>query len=496
MKFVDMFKELLYSEREFETLGSKQVILARTKFTKELFSVIPDNLREAYLRQSSSNILSNFATKAIKSYDEDRFKDKIPEIMRPLLDREYALSVPPMHYHGLRTEYIKEINGILNRDPYKLINLESFLLSFLYRHIIYDFNQTNEEASDAYLKFLQMEANLSDLYCLLSTSKFGKERYLLGIEKSGQLHSKPLKRLDKASPDKRINSGQRLAEVIKDWVMPFNAIHSHAVTFLNMDPRILKKIVPDNVFWASEENRLRFKPDKMNGAIGPDMLRAGIVSKHFHSSLPYEVLVQSENISKMRVIDVPPYDIYFTTEYGDGTISAGMLGIPNPNHGGNQLFHLSDLASRLILDDIASTKETNCLFDIAGCIARDMFVLEERDNFYQEIKDGGKKKSKKKPAQDKKIIWLPRFRVNVFGAPDNTNDAIPDKIISLSPSHVSGHPRRCDNPNPDQISLAESVGIYLPPGFTYVREHDRAGSRPFTREYKSRSALELLFSKK
>jgi len=71
--------------------------------------------------------------------------------------------------------------------------------------------------------------------------------------------------------------------------------------------------------------------------------------------------------------------------------------------------------------------------------------------------------------------------------------ACEEKVLSLSPCHVSGHPRRVSNPNPEQLELARRLGVVVPEGYTYVREHDRSGSSEFRRLYKSRSAMEVMF---
>lgn len=291
-----------------------------------------------------------------------------------------------------------------------------------------------------------------------------------------------------------LNNEKLLNEYFGSLISPYRRIHAHASTFFCMDPEVVSKIVPDNLLWAFDKSRLNEFSDENEkaGAIGIDMLESGIRNKHFYSSHPYEVIINSKNIKKMRVIDVPPKGIYFSTEFNDGSISIGILSAKNEE--GKIACHTSDHHAKLILGNSTTKLDTLGLVDIAGCIARDMFVCEEKNKFYSETRVKGTG-SKKKSQKTERVIWLPRFKINLIGGKD-TYENISAKVSSLAPHHVSGHKHRLPrgyNPDPNKLDLAKELGVQIPEGYTYVREYDHPGSGEFERQYKSRSALELLF---
>lgn len=426
------------------------------------------------LIESSHNIIANFKIKALKSYNKTEFEDKIPKELRSCLDRDFVM-IPynEVAYHEGRVNYLKNLSKVIEKDPAILKGYEQFLLKFFYENIVFSHGPPNT-FSNAWLQTQQLEANIADLYTLLSTKMFGFDRYITGLDYDGKIYSKPTPKLP-----------------IYNAAEFYHKFHSHAPVLLSSDPEPFQDLIPNNVFWASNPKRLEDYFSESNGKIGNDMLRIGHENKHFHSSLPHQILIKDKNIKDIIVKDDPPNNIYFSTIFSDGTISVGTMSSPYEN--GKVINFVSDLFSNFILENIVNTLSSYFLFDLVGCIARDMFVCIEKDKFYdtQEVRAKSEKIKKKKDIREK-VIWLPRFKLNFINRPTDVN-YITEQIIKLSPAHVSGHPRKCQNPSQKQLDLAARVGMPIPPGHTYIKEHDRSGSREFTRLYKSRSALNLLY---
>lgn len=425
------------------------------------------------LAESSTNIITNFKTKAINSYDKAEFIGDIPKELAVFLEKDPAMAPgSEVDYHKGRMDYLRSLSRAIEKDPAILKSYEQFLLKFFYDKIVFT-TPSKGNLANAWLQALQLENNVSDIYTLLSAKKFGFDRYITGIGFDGKIYSKPLGKVD-------------IGQFYTDF-------HSHAPVLLSMDPEPFQDLIPNGADWASNPERLKDYSSENNGILGNEMLRVGQQNKHFHSSMPHQVIIKDRNIKNMIVKDDPPKNIYFSTVFSDGTVSVGSMSTPYEN--GVFMNFLSDLFSGFVLDNVVDTPSTYFLFDLAGCIARDMFICEEKSKFYsvQEVRAKSGKVKEKKGIQEK-VIWLPRFKVNLLGGPKDIG-YLTEQLVKLSPSHVSGHARRCENPSQKQVELAEKLGVVLPTGFTYVREHDRSGSHEFTRLYKSRSALSALYGR-
>lgn len=426
---------------------------------------------EYILNRNSASIITFFRTQALQNYNKEEFSHRIPKELRPLIEREPALMEGlEVEYHNKRTNYIKNLSKEIEKDPLILKNYENILLSFFFRTLAFP-KEPPEANSNAALQIMQLKSNLFDLYMLLSTKKFGFKEYVLGIGDDGKIYSKLANKLNN----------------IDDIFFYYDALHSHAVTFLNFNPKNFQEIIPDKAVWASNLTRFKGISNKYDGTTGIDMFLSGLNNKHFHSSLPHDIIINNL-IKKITIKNAPSKQISFCNHFLDGTISFGVMNLIEDKI----LAYTSDVAADFFQDSIISTKGPNFLLDLTGCIARDMFVLEERNKFYNisEVKAKSEKIRQKKKIEEK-IIWLPRFRID-FDRKVNDNN-LEDKLIKLSPCHVSGHPRKCENPSEKQIELAEKFGVKLPPGFTYVREYDKSGSKEFVRSYKSRSAMQLIY---
>lgn len=447
------------------------------KIVNKLMGDFPVKNLEDYINISTTTeILTNYRTKALNSYGQDEFYDIIGRDLRPFVDRSASFNVgAESQYHLSRMDYINNFYNLLSEKPSALKEFEKVNELLFQKKIAFAGGDVDiASMSNAALQLRQLETNASHLYSLLCLRKYGEGKYIIGIGGDEGLYVRSYK--------KPKDSLSKMAT--------YDRIHSHAMTFLNFDPSIVSKLVPNDAEWAYNPSRFSGLVDQNSGIIGFQMLRSGQENKRFHSSLPHEIHLNSK-LKRMTVIDSPPNEIYFMPKFNDDTISLSRMGFSGDDSN-SIIVHNSDLASRLILDNHMDTKEAIALFDIGGSIARDMFILEKRERFY-EVNGGGKKVRGRK-TRDKKVVWLPRFRTNLKKK-ENASD-IQEEIVRLSPCHVPGHPRKVKNPSQKQIDLAKSLGVILQPGETYVREYDRGASEEFKRVYKSRSAMNLLYGLK
>ncbi|MBW2971680.1 hypothetical protein KY359_01465 [Candidatus Woesearchaeota archaeon] len=406
-------------------------------------------------------------------YDCEEFFDILPKALHPLVKGELATAPgKEVEYHKARSDYIRKLSERIDREPWILRELERNLLTLFMQKMVQE-EESPGIVDNAYYQYYILENNLKELYAMLGHSRFGYSSHVLGIDDDGMVHGHPLKK----------------TKTLDDYVKYQNILHPHAVLFLHMEPEALRSIIPPDAEWAGDPTRLDDFDDPSNGMLGFDMHRAGREAKHFHSTLPYEVKIGHRSIDRMVVKDMPPDMIYFCTRYADRTISVGVLGVPDEE---GRIVHITSEYTSFITQPVMNhIFKSKFLFDLAGCIARDMFVCEHRQQLYSESRVGKRKKNAKAPSRDR-IVWLPRFKIDLVNRNKDVS-YITEQVVSLSPSHVSGHPRKCKNPSASQLELAASLGIKLPPGFTYVREHDRSGSGEFRRTYKSRSAMEAMY---
>lgn len=426
------------------------------------------------LATSSACILTHFRTRALQSYKKDEFFDQVPEELRALVDRDPAI-IPgdEMEYHEARVNYLKRVMEHIEKEPALLRNYEQFMLKFFMGNLIYNSNNLSRNThANAALQAEVLESNISNMYTMLSIRKLGLERYITGIEDTGEVYSKKARKLN-----------------LEQAINHFSRVASHAPVLLSLDSKLFQDLIPDGAEWAHDYKRLEDFLDENNGKVGFEMLRVGQENKHYHSSLPHQVIIKDKSIKYMTVKDDPPKNIYFMTTFSDDTISVGVMSSKYDDNGAC-LYFTSDLLSNFFLNS-SIDRSSFFLFDLAGCIARDMFVCVEKDKFY-----GGSRVISKKKKKDirERVIWLPRFKINLINKPDYTD--IGDKIIKLSPYHVDGHPRKLpqgQKPSQKQLDLAKKFGVPIPEGKTYVDQYDVPGKDEFRRLYKSRSALNLLY---
>jgi len=449
---------------KLEDIGGREQYVTDA-FSRLIDVKYPESPIEQILSSSTAHLYADSMTKARNSYNADEFD--VPKALYPFIYRDIDFrSIDG--FHNKRVDYIEAAVNHLDREPFRLVDYERYLFDFYIKHIQSAHDKSNATRSNAWLQFRLLETNIADIYAWFSIKKFGSKRYLSGISK--KLHSK------------------RMPSV--DLLEYYNDLHPHAIVFLSHAPGPFQQLIPDNAVWAKEFDRTKPYSDPSNGLLGHKMLEAGQENRHYLNTMPHEIHLDDGIVKHITIVDRPPKEIYFKVTYDNGSISLGAMSSLYENN--IVIASLSDLISDLILNNHIDTYSHHKIYDLAGCMARDMFVCEERERYYT-ISQVKKKKNAKKANLHERFIWLPRFKYDITQS--HAEDDLMTRVIQLSPAHVSGHKRKCVNPSEKQIELAEEVGYPLPPGFTFVGEYDRSGSSEFRRKYKSKSAMQLIFGR-
>lgn len=432
------------------------------------------NIEDLFLTVGSADLINSFRVLNSKGIDLSKKIEDVPEDYIPFLDGSLALRYgAEVEYHRKRVGIIETAASAAAKDPKVLKRyFEGIGIGIC---IIMGDNLSKEDRSLLGDQSSHIFKNVSNLNFLFTHRKFGLEKYVLGVDKSGTVYTK----------DALVLTDPR--EAISQSVIT----SAHASAFMNLPVEVLAKIVPDRKLWAFDySENCKIAPDKRRVHIGMDMTKIGLENKRFYSPLPHEVLVGGDQIERITVIDNPPNSVLFCTHYDNDTISVGTI----TREGGTYGYISTDMFA-------AFTENYKGLYScltqpicLAGCIARDMFVCEEKDVYYKQAREEGRNRKGKRRADKDKIIWLPRFKTNYLNLPEREEQLV-DIVTSLSPADVTGHIRRAENPDPAQLELARNAGVIIPSGYTYVRPHKRSGSGPFTRVYKSRSAMQMLYGR-
>lgn len=420
---------------------------------------------------ASTDIIKNFRTLGLSSYRKGAYDSEIPEFMRPFVDRTTLAPGEEVVYHNSRMAYIRSILKQVKKDPRTLKSMERVAAGFFVKHI-FNFPDNDSELTNAALHYRQLENNIGNIYALFCLEEFGPGTYVIGIDENGGVSTR------------KYGKGNDMTKELNTY----QDIHAHANVFMAVDSSTSERLILDGFRWATGFNRLEKLSTPNAGLVGFELLSSGIENKEFHSSRPHEIILDKDNIHSITVVDNPPNSIGFLTRFMDGTTSMGYMSARDNVNGGIVALN-SDYAANFTINNRLVSKESNSLFDLAGAIARDMFVCVQRDKYYTRGNGGGNSRTRNN--QDR-IIWLPRFRVNLRRDGGNDHGDVLEKIVTLSPCHVSGHKRICNNPSQRQLDIARSLGINLPNGYTYVKEYDR-GEIEQRRLYKSRSAMSVLF---
>jgi hypothetical protein len=304
--------------------------------------------------------------------------------------------------------------------------------------------------------------------------EFAPEGYLLGFQKDGL----PIM--------KRLHLQQE-----KDNEVWFGA-GLHAPFFLGgvAEPEELDEIVNDYEVWGSADCNSPVIHDGIN--IGLRLFEFGLDHRVYACDYPHRVLIDNDYVKHFTVLsDTTGHSALYKVKYANKKIAASLM----INIEGLQGIVGSYDTVKLYIPCLKSgfvTSEFECA--MVGAILRDMYVCEEKDKFYSE-KRKCESPTRKRPKPKPTVIWLPRTRVHYWGHEDAPCADDVDRIVrEVASSNVVGHPRRCANPSPKQLELAKKYGCKLKPGQTFVGPYKKDGYQTGGPDYKSKSALKLLFS--
>ncbi|MFH1307409.1 MAG: hypothetical protein ABIH72_00985 [archaeon] len=435
---------------------------------------IEDETLSKKFAASTVEIICNFRTLSNLSYDQDYIMEAVPKKFQHFLGREAIKPGKIIDYHRERVDAIKDLVDHFD-NPKILISAEKEL-ALMYLSILpgaknLDFKQR----SNINLAANQTEVNMSDIYAMCCLKFCGDGEYILGLSPAGHLYTK-----------------KHNAQTNYELLHFFNKAHSHAVTFLSLDPKMVNKVVPDNKVWSEEQKGLENICSESRGKIGIEMLQSGHNHREFLSTTPHEIILGHEHIKEMIVAENPEKkEIYYCTVFADDTISVGMLR-PSQEDIPEAIINSGYFADYVMLH-AANPSSTYLQTDIAGSIARDMMICNEKHRFYQISEHVQRKvRKKRKKTKSNKIKWIPRFRIITHGEAYQSKQQISKTIRQITPHHVDAFHRKCANPSEHQLMLAALDNYPLPAGCTYVTEHDR-GKNTLSRKYKSRSAMQLIF---
>jgi len=280
-------------------------------------------------------------------------------------------------------------------------------------------------------------------------------------------------------------------------VVNWSAIGTHSgMTYGFAREGVARLISDEEKWWHPAEHKLRypFIPDPYE--LGGQLLTYGLENKRFYSPLPHQIMIESEDIHSVTVIDLRDR-IAYKVRTSDDKISLGFIEINdngtytflNSNYSALLGFGIPECDRKQQFRD-ADLRTYTGLVPLVCAIARDMFVLEERDAHYtvEERTVGGGRRG---GSRIRGYKWIPRERVN-FTPNANYRSA----VVEVAPAHIDGHPRQLipgHRASQRQLDLAARDRVVVPAGYTYVGDYDRGG-HVRSEIYKSRSALHVLFN--
>lgn len=254
---------------------------------------------------------------------------------------------------------------------------------------------------------------------------------------------------------------------------------------------MLGEIVNDYEMWDTDNCHLRL-PEMNNGkAMGRHLFRFGLEHRVYTSNYPHRIIMENSLLDSVSVITNREGNLaLFKVKSPNNQIATGLIGF----QGDQFLFSYSSdtLFKRLFGIGLGTTTPSEeFLCALVGSVLRDMYVCEERERFYSE-KRRIRSPTRENPRPNPTVIWLPRQHINYIGPREDID--VDGVIYDVAPCDVAGHIRRCRNPDPAQLELARRYGIVVPEGRTFVRPHHRGEYVRGAPDYKSRSALQMLFA--
>lgn len=311
--------------------------------------------------------------------------------------------------------------------------------------------------------------------------------YILGVH-GREIIGRKMPLLDQTKGITKLPTGDEIKNLAGAWL----GVAYHFPSFIKMDVRELEKIVMDYEKWCSGHAGDTFPKMRQGYDIGRQLFGFGLKEKVYASEKPHKILLDGNHLESLTVMDTFDNRVVYKTRSGKKGISVGHMAITEEEFSfSSSIFSPYSHTIGINVDFL----QEGFLSALCGAIARDMFVYERGMRFYSTASSNGGGRKKKKNSSI--VTWLPRTRIDYVGLPSSIKDAGPDlssKVCQVASCDVVGHTRKCDNPNDIQLGLAAQHGIDVPEGYTYVRPHKRSSHTTTIKEYRSRSAVEVLFS--
>lgn len=129
-----------------------------------------------------------------------------------------------------------------------------------------------------------------------------------------------------------------------------------------------------------------------------------------------------------------------------------------------------------------------------AAVIRDFWVVEERDAVFspKNVKRLGGVRIRKAEDGSPRIVYLPRINYREKPSPKKCRESLDH--TTRSAHFVQKHLRKVGQPSDLQILLAKQYGVSVPEGYTFVRPHERGVNSARLVIYRSRSALQSLYS--
>ena len=229
------------------------------------------------------------------------------------------------------------------------------------------------------------------------------------------------------------------------------------------------------------------------GAVISELLVSAYRDKAYTVTTPSEVLLDVGDVRSITLLEAGARQAVYKVMYADRTVAFGSLGLEDAEEGALVITHVStELLTRAVVEDPAReailAREDAHECALVAAIVRDFFVCEDRERFYRPINTI---KQTRRPAHAASLTvrYLPRTRVRYIGIREREFQEQKVRVVGHS---VSGHLRRVRIAgHAAQLALAREYSVYVPPGFTFVRPHQR-GSHDHV-IFRSRSALQLVY---
>jgi hypothetical protein len=313
-------------------------------------------------------------------------------------------------------------------------------------------------------------------------------------------------------------------ETVGNFTLPTNFYNYYVPSIVYLcslkGEKIEEILMGDNKFNISKdfECNLPAEEDELKGHLQDVIyhnLNHAIVNRYFVELKPAEFIINAYNIKSITLLDSSDpgkISFYFKVKYTNGTIELGSVFFDEghecplndcplkkynlrfiPEYSSNRSYHFASFGHWAF----AETNLRKIMPLISACY-RDLNVLEVETKYFtkgsksfkKNIKDSEGKLLPKADRYWTKVVWLPRKKIIYNKRNKKQTETL---IREFIPVFVQGHLRRCENPSEAQIKLANEFGLIPPVGYTFVRPHKRHVDRNQLVQYRSKSALIILY---